>query len=81
MPNEAILKDENGLSYLVRTKSGYISKLLVKILNYNENYAIVSTYNTEELTSLGFTQEAISNYKKVKLYDEIFLNPSLEKLK
>lgn len=81
VPNEAILKDENGLSYLVRTKSGYISKLLVKILNYNENYAIVSTYNTEELTSLGFTQEAISNYKKVKLYDEIFLNPSLEKLK
>lgn len=80
VPNETILKDENGLSYLVRTKYGYISKLLVKILNYNENYSIISTYDTEELTSLGFTQEEISSYKKVKLYDEIFLNPSLEKL-
>lgn len=81
VPNKAIVKDENGLSYLVRTKSGYISKLLVNIVNSNQNYSIITSYDTEELTNLGFTQEEISSYKKVKLYDEIFMNPSLEKLK
>ena len=49
------------------------SRILKTILNYNENYSIVSTYDTEELTSLGFTQEAISNYKKVKLYEENYV--------
>jgi len=78
--NKAIGKDENGLSYLIRTKSGYLTKLLVKIVNKNENYSIVTTYDTEELTNLGFTQEEISDYRKVKLYDEILLNPSLEKM-
>ena len=79
--NKAIGKDENGLSYIIRTRSGYLSKLIVKIVNSNENYSIVTTYNTEELTKLGFTQEEISNYKKIKLYDEILLYPSEEKLK
>lgn len=77
VPNKAIIK-ENGVSYLVRTKSGYLSKLLVKVVNSNNTYSIVTTYDTEELTNLGFTQEEISNYKKIKLYDEILLNPSLE---
>lgn len=79
LPNKAIAKDENGLSYLVRTKSGYLSKLIVKIVNSNENYSIVSTYNTEELTNLGFTQEQISDYRKIKLYDEVLMYPTLKK--
>ena len=34
--NKAIGKDENGLSYIIRTRSGYLSKLIVKIVNsYN----------------------------------------------
>ena len=75
-----IAKDEKGLSYVIRTRNGYMNKLIVKILNSNENYSIVTTYNTEELTNLGFTQEEISNYRKIKLYDEILLNTSLEKI-
>lgn len=81
VPKKAIAKDEKGLSYVIRTKSGYLSKLIVKVINSNENYSIVKTYNTEELTNLGFTQEEISEYKKIKLYDEILLNPSIDKLK
>lgn len=81
IPNKAIGKDENGLHYVIRKKSGYLSKLLIKIVNNNENYSIVTTYGTEELTDLGFSQEEISDYKKIKLYDEILLYPSLEKLK
>ena len=81
IPNKAIGKDERGLSYVIRKKSGYLNKLIVKILNNNENYSIVTTYNTDELTNLGFTQEEISDYRKIKLYDEILLYPSLEKTK
>lgn len=81
VPNKAIVKEDNGLSYVVRMRNGYSTKLLVKILSGNENYSIVTTYNTEELTNLGLTEEEISNYKKIKLYDEILINPSLEDLK
>jgi len=80
VPNKAIVKDEAGLAYVVRNRLGYLSKLLVKVVNSNDNYSIVSTYNSEELTNLGVTQEEISNYKKIKLYDEVLLNPSLENL-
>lgn len=81
IPNRAIRKDEKGLSYVVRTKSGYLTKLIVKIVNSNDNYSIVTTYNSGELTNLGFTQEEISDYKKIKLYDEILYYPSEEKIK
>ena len=81
VPNKAIAKDKNGLSYLIRNRSGYLSKLIVKVVNSSENYSIISTYDSEELTNLGFTQEEISNYRKVKLYDEILMHPSEEKIK
>ena len=78
VPNKAILKEKDGLSYVVRLRKGYSTKLLVKVLSENENYSIVTTYNTEELTNLGLSEEEISNYKKIKLYDEISMNPNLE---
>lgn len=81
VPNKAIAKDENGLSYIIRTRSGYLTKLLVKIVSNNESYSIVTTYNSEELTNLGYSEEEISDYKKLKLYDEILLHPNLKKVK
>ena len=78
VPNKAILKEKDGLSYVVRLRKGYATKLLVKVLSENENYSIVTTYNTEELTNLGLSEEEISNYKKIKLYDEISMNPNSE---
>ena len=78
VPNKAILKEKDGLSYVVRLRKGYATKLLVKVLSENENYSIVTTYNTEELINLGLSEEEISNYKKIKLYDEISMNPNLE---
>ncbi len=80
VPNKAIIEDEKGLSYLIRTGSN-MTKLLVKIVNKNENYSIVSPYSTEELTELGLSQDEIKSYKKIKLYDEILLFPSQENLK
>lgn len=81
VPNKSIAKDENELAYIVRTRSGYQTKLLVKIVSSNENYSIVTTYSSEELTKLGFSEAEISSYKKIKLYDEILLYPKLEEIK
>ena len=80
VPNKAIIKDENDLAYIVRIRSGYLTKLLVKIVSSNENYSIITTYSSDELTKIGFTEEEISSYKKIKLYDEIQLYPKLEKI-
>ena len=81
VPNKSIAKDENGLEYIIRTRSGYLTKLMVKIVSSNENYSIITTYNSEELTNLGYSEEEISDYKKIKLYDEILLHPNLKKVK
>lgn len=78
VPNQAILQDENGLNYVIRQRLGYLTKILVKVEKTNENYSIISSYTTEGLTELGYTQEEISSYKKIKLYDEILLYPKFD---
>ena len=34
----------------------------------------------DELKEMGFSNEEINSYKKISLYDEILLNPDLEKV-
>lgn len=79
VPNEAI-KEENGLQYVVRSRVGYSNRILVKVLRKNENYSIVTSYTTDELKELGYSPQEISSLKKITLYDEILLNPNLEKV-
>ena len=79
IPNEAI-KEENGLSYVVRNRNGYYNKMLVKILKQNDEYCIVRQYKTEELEELGFTSSQIYSMRNVALYDEIVLNPTDEQM-
>lgn len=79
VPNQAI-KEKDGLQYVVRSRAGYLDKLLIKVLRQNENYAIVTTYTTDELKELGYSTKEISSYKKLTLYDEILINPNLENL-
>lgn len=79
IPNEAI-KEENGLSYVVRNRNGYYNKMLVKILKQNDEYCIVRQYKTEELEELGFTSSQIYSMKNIALYDEIVLNPTDEQM-
>ena len=76
IPNEAI-KEENGLSYVVRNRNGYYNKMLVKILKQNDEYCIVRQYKTEEL---GFTSSQIYSMRNIALYDEIVLNPTDEQM-
>lgn len=79
VPNQAIA-EQDGLKYLVRSRAGYLSKILVKVEYQNDKYSIVSSYDTEELRELGFTESQISSTKTLAVYDEIILNPDLNKV-
>lgn len=79
VPNQAVVKIED-LDYVVRNRAGYLSKILVKVNRQGEKYSIVEPYSTEELKNLGFTNQEIASYKKISLYDEILLNPDINKI-
>ena len=77
VPNQAIVKIDD-LNYVVRNRAGYLSKILVNVKKQGEKYSIVKPYSTDELKELGFSNEEITKYKKISLYDEILLNPKLD---
>ena len=54
--------------------------MLVKTKKQGGKYSIVEAYSTEELKELGFSNQEIAKYKKIAIYDEILLNPDLEKV-
>lgn len=80
VPNQAIVK-ENDLNYVVRNRAGYLSKILVKVNKQGNKYSIVDSYSNEELKEIGYTDTEIANYRKISLYDEILINPNLDKTK
>ena len=68
--NSAIIQ-EDELTYVIRNRTGYKDKILVKILKQNEDYSIIRNYTTEELKELGYKQEEIISMKSIGLYDII----------
>ncbi len=66
--------EENDKSYIERTTAGYTEKILIKVLRQNDTYSIVENYTDEELRNLGYSEDEISDMKKIKLYDEIILH-------
>ena len=80
VPNQAIVK-ENDLDYVVRNRAGYLSKILVKVKKQGDKYSVVDSYSNEELKEIGYTDTEIANYRKISLYDEILINPNLDKTK
>lgn len=79
VPNQAILK-VNDLDYVVRNRAGYLSKILVKVTRKGDKYSIVESYTSEELKEMGFSNQEIAANKKIYLYDEILLNPNIDKI-
>ncbi len=79
VPNQAIV-EENGLKYVVRSRAGYLSKILVNVLRTNDKYSIVDNYSTDELKEMKYSISEILSYKKISIFDEILLNPHLEKI-
>ena len=76
VPNQAIYSEtinNNEINYVIKNKSGIESKSYVKIQKQNENFSIISSYETKELQELGVSEEDIKNYKKIVNYDEIVL--------
>lgn len=71
--NSAIL-EENDISYVERTKSGYTDKIYVKVLRQNDTYSIVENYTEEELEKLGLKSDDVKNRKRLNVYDEILLH-------
>ena len=76
IPNSALITEE-GKNYIVRSRIGYIDKILVKIENQNESYAIINNYTTQELREMGYSTEEITSMKNISLYDQIVLNPEI----
>ena len=68
--NSAIIQ-EGDLYYVIRNRTGYKDKILVKILKQNEDYSIIKNHTTEELKTLGYKQEEIVSMKSIGLYDQI----------
>ncbi len=79
VPNEAIVYKEE-LAYIIRNRAGYLAELLVKVERKGDRYSIVEPYSNEELEELGYTTTEIINYRKITIYDEVLLNPNLEKI-
>lgn len=79
VPNQAIL-NVNNLDYVVRNRAGYLSKILVKVTRKGDKYSIVESYTAEELKEMGFSNQEIAANKKIYLYDEILLNPNVDKI-
>ena len=70
--NTAIIED-NGLNYVIRTKAGYLERVLVKVKKRGEDYSIVSNYSTSEIKELENVNKNART--SIILYDELILNP------
>lgn len=77
IPKSAIIYDD-GLSYVVRNRAGYYNKILVKILKESNSYCIVGDYTYDNLKDIGYDDNEIINMRKISIYDEVVINPSLD---
>lgn len=74
IPNSALVEEE-GKYYVIRNRTGYKDKILIKIQKQNKNYSIIENYQTSELAELGYNEKEIENMKSISLYDEILAKP------
>lgn len=72
VPNSAIIT-ENNLNYVIKTRSGYLTKVLVKVKKTTDLYSIVTNYTSSEIEELSIDPQAQTS---ISLYDEILLKPT-----
>lgn len=75
--NSSIIKEEN-LNYVIRTKAGYLEKVLVKVKKQGEDYSVVSNYSTSEIKELNIAKGIKTS---IMLYDELIISPTEEQIK
>lgn len=72
VPNSSIITD-NNLNYVIRTKNGYLERVLVKIKKQTDDYSIVTNYSSSEIKELNIADNAKTS---IVLYDEILQKPT-----
>ena len=77
VPNSSIIT-QNNLNYLIRSRAGYLEKVLVKVVKKTNNYSIITSYKSSEIKELNVDKKAKTS---VLLYDEILLNPTENQIK
>lgn len=75
--NSSIITEDN-LNYVIRTKAGYLEKVLIKITKKGESYSIVTNYSTTEINELNIKNNAKTG---IMLYDELIISPTEEHIK
>lgn len=76
VPNSAILT-ENNLNYVIRTKAGYLEKVLIKLVKQEDDYSIVTNYSTSEIDELEISENVKNG---IMLYDELIVEPTEEQI-
>lgn len=76
VPNSAII-EQNNLNYVIKTRNGYLSKVLVKVMKQTDEYSIVKNYSSSEIKELNVDKNAKTT---ISLYDEILQNPTEEQI-
>lgn len=76
VPNSSIIT-ENNLDYVIRTRAGYLDKVLIKVKKKTDSYSIVANYSTSEIEQLHIKQGISTS---ITLYDELILNPTEEQI-
>lgn len=77
VPNSSIIT-EKDLNYVIRTRAGYLDKVLVKVKKRTDSYSVVTNYSTSELEELDL-ESGVST--SIILYDELILNPSEDQVR
>lgn len=72
--SNSAISEENDISFVERSKAGYVEKIYIKVSRQNDTYSIVENYTDEELAELGFDEDYIKARKELNLYDEILLH-------
>ena len=78
VPNDAILKEESGNSFIIKERAGIYNKIFIKILKENDKYSIVENYTADDYEKLGMDS---SKYGKVAEHDMILMYPNTGKIK
>ena len=80
--DEMIIIETSGDAMVTKTiklptvtvkKAYYDTEVFVKILKTAKGFVILDNYTTEELESMGLTEEMINNRGTIKLYDELLV--------
>lgn len=72
VPNSSIFT-ENDLNYIIKTRGGYLTKVLVKVKKKTDMYSIITTYNASELNEINVEKDTKTS---INLYDEILEKPT-----